>query len=108
MGGLIGVGTINKAGLMPTGLFYQFPNNIYINPHESFDLGKVNGFVGIYNPYSWNGYEIYWCSGGIVTRIAGANYSISHSITYNDGKWILTNSADNKRAFRIFVQNIPT
>lgn len=93
---------------MPAGLFYKFTNTIYIDPNESFDLGEVNGFVGIHNPYSWNGYEIFWCSGGVATRIAGTNYSLSHSITYNDGKYTLTNSADNRRAFHIFVQNIPT
>lgn len=92
---------------MPAGLFYKFPNTIYINPHDSYDLGQLNGFVGIYNPYSWGGYEIYWCSSGTATRIAGTSYSLPHSITYNDNKWILTNLADNKRAFQIFVQNIP-
>lgn len=108
LGGLIGVATLQNNGLMPAGLFYKLPNTVYIEPNGTYDLGAVNGFVGIRNGYSWNGYELHWCSGGVATKIAGTSYTIPQTITYSNEKWILTNTdATRQRAFQIFVQNIP-
>lgn len=108
VGERIGIAGLNNKGLMPAGLFYKIPNTIYIDPNQSYNLGNINGVVGIRNSYSWNGYSIYWCSGTLVTMIASSVNPIPQTISYNNGDYILTNTdSSRRRAYQIFVQNIP-
>ena len=101
------VSTLDAKGLMPAGLFELYSKNIYLDPGESYELGSINGFLGIRNSYSWGGYVLYWCSGNTVIPIAAPSYGAGMSVVFENGKYILKNTGSNRRSYQMFKQNIP-
>ena len=91
---------------MPKGL-YVAPVKKYADPAETITLGETNGFLLVRDPYSWSGYNLFWCVSNQAFFISGYTGSRKFTITNNNGVCTLTNDSDRRRAYEFAYQNIP-
>lgn len=104
--GLIGLAGLNNNGLMPKGL-YVAPVKKYADPAETITLGETSGFLLVRDPYSWSGYNLYWCTSNQAIFIAGYSGTRKFTLTNESGILKLTNDSDRRRAYEFAYQNIP-
>lgn len=104
--GLIGLAGLNNNGLMPKGL-YVAPVKKYADPAETITLGEMSGFLLVRDPYSWNGYNLYWCTSNQAIFITGYSGTRKFTLTNESGILKLTNDSDRRRAYEFAYQNIP-
>lgn len=105
MAGLLPSANLTNRGLMPSGL-YMPPVKKYADPAESINLGTINGFLLVRDPYSWSGYNLFWCTGNQASFITGYTGTRKFTIAYSSG-FKLTNDSDRRRAYEFIYQNLP-
>lgn len=106
VGGLIGEVTLSKAGLAPAGLYEK--KKVYINGGESLNLGTVNGFLALSDPYSWGGFSLYWITFGNIAILRESLYESGYlTCDATDNSVILHNNNANRREYNLYIQRLP-
>ena len=105
MAGLIGESSSIRKGLQPSGMGYTSVYK-YIETGANIQI-DCNGFLLLRVPYSWAGFELWYCSADVAKKIVGTSYSVGLSVTSNGGIVTITNNASAKRGVQLIYQNLP-
>ena len=104
MGGLIGVATSDKNGLMPAGLFVK--HTVFINNSRPATF-KTNGLLYIKDVYSYGGYVLFFATYNQVKEICNpAGYGISIKLSMSNGILTVSTDSTTDRKVEFLVQNI--
>ena len=105
MAGLIGESSSTRRGLQPVGM--GFTNDYrYIDPGAYVSINCA-GFLFLRVPYSWSGFELWYCSDNVAVKLAGTTYSIGMSVTSSNGVVTIENTVTARRGVQLTYQSIP-